>query len=157
VGRVGVEVGEGLVQEEELGVGLKHAGERGALAHALRVLGDGPREVRVKTDGAEGELRGAYAVQAAFIVKCSEVAKVLHGGELFVEHGGMAHVGDAAAVVARVAAEDFERSARGGDESGKEAEKGGFASAVFSEDYSAGAGGNANGDVPEGCEGAEET
>ena len=39
-----VEVGEGFVKEEECGVGLEDAGEGCALAHALRVLGDGAIE-----------------------------------------------------------------------------------------------------------------
>ncbi len=43
-----VEVGERFVEEEQFGVGLEDAGERGALAHALRVLADGAVEVGVE-------------------------------------------------------------------------------------------------------------
>ncbi len=35
-----VHVGEGLVEQEELGDGQQDAGQRGALAHALRVLAE---------------------------------------------------------------------------------------------------------------------
>ena len=94
-----VEVGEGLVEEEEFGVGLEDAGERGALAHALGVLADGAGERGVEADGAEGHLGAAYAGAAFFAVEGGEVVEVLHGGELVVEHGGVAHVGDAAALV----------------------------------------------------------
>ena len=52
-GAGGVEVGEGLVEEEEFGVGLEDSGEGGALAHALGVLADGAGEVGVEADGAE--------------------------------------------------------------------------------------------------------
>ncbi len=51
-----VEIGEGLVEEEEFGVGLEDAGEGGSLAHALGVLADGAGEVGVEADGAEGHL-----------------------------------------------------------------------------------------------------
>ncbi len=51
-----VEVGEGLVEQEEVGVGQEDAGERGALAHALGVLADGAGEGGVEADGAEGHL-----------------------------------------------------------------------------------------------------
>ena len=39
-----VEVGEGLVEQKQVRVGLKGAGERGALTHALRELADGAGE-----------------------------------------------------------------------------------------------------------------
>ena len=150
----GVEVGEGLVEEEELGVGLEDSGEGGALAHALGVLADGAGEVGVEADGAEGHLGRAYAGAAAVAVKRGEVGEVLHGGELVVEHGGVAHVGDAAALVVGRLREDRYGAAGGGDETGDEAEEGGFAGSVFAEDDGGGSGGEGGRDVAEGGEGA---
>ena len=156
VGGGDVEVGEGLVEEEEFGVGLEDAGEGGALAHALGVLADGAGEVGVEADGAEGHLGGAYAGAALFAVEGGEVVEVLHGGELVVEHGGVAHVGHAAALLVGRSAEDGDGAAGGGDEAGDDAEEGGFAGAVFAEDDGAGAGGEGGGDVAESGEGAVE-
>ncbi len=154
VGGGDVEVGEGLVEEEEFGVGLEDAGEGGALAHALRVLADGAGEVGVEADGAEGHLGGADAGAAAVAVEGGEVVEVLHGGELVVEHGRVAHVGDAAALLVGAFAEDGDGAASGRDEAGDDAEEGGFAGAVFAEDDGAGSGGEGRGDVAEGGEGA---
>ncbi len=70
VGGGDVEVGEGLVEEEEFGVGLEDAGEGGALAHALRVLADGTGEGGVEADGAEGHLGAADAGAASVAVQC---------------------------------------------------------------------------------------
>ena len=52
----------------------------------------------VEADGAEGHLGRAYAGAAFVAVERGEVVEVFHGGELVVEHGGVAHVGDAAAL-----------------------------------------------------------
>ena len=108
-----VEVGEGLVEQKEFGVGLEDAGERGALAHALGVLADGTGECGVETDGAQGHLRAADAGAASVAIEGGEVVEVLHRGELVVEHGRVAHVGHAAALVLResektVACRDWE-------------------------------------------------
>jgi hypothetical protein len=51
-----VEIGEWLVEEQEFGVGLKDAGEGGALAHALGVVADGAGEVGIESDGAKCHL-----------------------------------------------------------------------------------------------------
>ena len=49
-----VHVGEGLVEQEQFGLGEQDAGERGALAHALGVLAEGAVEVGIEADLAEG-------------------------------------------------------------------------------------------------------
>jgi hypothetical protein len=87
-------------------------------------------------------------------VKGGEVGEVLHGGELVVKHGGVAHVGDAAALAVRGVGEDGDGSAGGRDESGDDAEEGGFASTVFAEDDGGATGGEVGGDVTQGGEGA---
>ena len=46
-----------------------------------------------------GPSRAADAGAAAVAVEPGEVGEVFHGGELVVEHGGVAHVGDAAALL----------------------------------------------------------
>jgi len=154
LGAGGVEVGEGLVEEEEFGVGLEDSGEGGALAHALGVLANWTGEVGVEAYGAEGHLGRAYAGAAFVAVERGEVGKVLHGGELVVEHGGVAHVSDAAAFAMWGAGEDGNGSASGCDESGDDAEEGGFAGAVFAEDYGGAAGGEVDRDVSQSGEGA---
>ena len=83
-----------------------------------------------------------------------EIGEVLHGGELVVEHGGVAHVGHTAALAVRCAGEDGDGAAGGCDEAGDDAEEGGFAGAVFSEDDGGAAGGEGGGDVAQGGEGA---
>src|ERR1700753_507886 len=99
----GVEVGEGFVEEEEFGIGLEDSGEGGALAHALRVLTEGTFEVGIKAYGAECHLGAADAGAASGAVEAGEVSEVLHCSELVVEHRGMAHVGDAMALLVRSA------------------------------------------------------
>ena len=45
-----VHVGEGLVEQQQLGNGKQHAGQRGALAHALRILAQGAVERGIQAD-----------------------------------------------------------------------------------------------------------
>jgi len=152
-----VEVREGLVEQEEFWVGLEGAGEGGALAHALGVLGDGAFECGIKGDGAEGHLGGADAVAAALhLVEGGEVAEVFEGGEFVVEGGGVGHVGDASALLGGIASEDLDGALAGFGEAGEEAEEGGFAGAVFAEDEVDLAGVEGEVDGAEGGEGAEE-
>jgi hypothetical protein len=153
-----VEVGEGFVEEEELGVDLQDAGERGALAHALGVLADRAGERGVEADGAESHLGGggAAADAASGILQPGEVAEVFDGGELVVEHGLVAHIGDAAALLVGIATEDFDRPASGGDETGDNAQEGGFAGAVIAKDDGGGADGEVGGDLAQGGEAAVE-
>ena len=69
-----IHVGEGLVEQEQLGDGKQHAGERGALAHALRVLAEEAVEIGVEADLAKrfgGREAGAAGIEAA------EVAEIL--------------------------------------------------------------------------------
>ena len=87
-------------------------------------------------------------------MEAGEVVEVLHGGEFVVEHGGVAHVGDAAALLVWWFGEDLDGAAGGRDESGEHAEEGGFAGAVLSEDDGAASGGEGGGDVAERGEGA---
>ncbi len=112
----------------------------------------------VEADGAEGHLGGggAGAGAAAVALEGGEVAEVFDGGELVVEHGVVAHVGDAAALVLGLVAEDVDGAAGGGDEAGEDAQEGGFAGAVVAEDDGGGAGGEVGGDFAEGGEGAVE-
>ena len=48
-----VHVGERLVEQEQLGNGEQDAGQRGALAHALRVLAEGAGEIGIEADLAQ--------------------------------------------------------------------------------------------------------
>ena len=156
VGAGYVEVGERLVEEEEFGVGLEDSCERGSLTHALGVLAEGAGEGRIEADGAEGHLGGAHAGAAFFAVESGEVVEIFHGGELVVEHGGVAHVGHAAALQVGPFAEDGGGAACGGNEARDDAEEGRFTSSVFAEDDGGGSGVEGCGDVAQGGEGAVE-
>lgn len=115
-----IEVGEGLVEEKDFWIGLENAGERGTLAHALRILADGAAERGVEADGAEGHLRAAYAGTPAIAVEGGEVVEVLHGGQLVVEHGGVAHVGHAMTLALWRFGEDAGGATGGSDETGED-------------------------------------
>jgi hypothetical protein len=128
-----VEVGERLVEQEEFGICLQDAGEGGSLAHALGVLANRTSEVGIEADGAEGHLGAADAFAVAILERC-EVREVLRGSEFVVEHGGVAHVGDAAALLLWWLREDADGAACRGDEAGEDTEEGGFSGAVFAED-----------------------
>ena len=133
---------------------MKHAGEGGSLAHALRILTDGTGECGVETDSAEGHLGGAGATAgaSAVAVEFCEVVEVFEGGELVVEHRVVAHVGDAVALLAGRAGEDADGAATGFEEAGEEAEESGFAGTVVPEDDCGGADRELGGDVAEGDE-----
>ena len=49
-----IHVGEGLVEQQQLGLGQQHPGQGSALAHALRVLADRAGERGVESDGKQG-------------------------------------------------------------------------------------------------------
>src|SRR5260370_564014 len=83
-----------------------------------------------------------------------EVGEVAHGGELIVEHGGVAHVGDATALVVGRFRVDGDAAASWADEAGDDAEESGFAGAVLAEDDGAGACGEGRRDVTESGEAA---
>ena len=99
VGRFDVHVGEGLVEEQQFRDGQQDAGQRGALAHSLRVLAERSVEVRIEADLTQGF--GGFKASATG-VESGEVAQVFLAGELVVEHGGVAHVADAGASIVRV-------------------------------------------------------
>ena len=72
-----IHIGKRLVEQEQLGDGEQHAGERCALAHALRVLADEAVEIGVEADLAKrvgGREAGAARIEAA------EVAEILLRG-----------------------------------------------------------------------------
>jgi len=148
-----VEVREGFVEKQEIGVGEQDAGERGALAHALRVVGNAAGECGIEAYVAEGrdrvEGRGLRA-------QGSEVRQVFEAGEFVVEHGGVAHVGEAVADVQGLVVEDGNFAVGGCGKAGDELEEGGFSGAVFTEEHDAGACGQCKRDFAESGKVAEE-
>ena len=148
-----IHVGERLVEQEQLGNGEQNAGERGALAHALRVLAEEAIEIGIEADLAErfsGREAGAAGIETA------EVAEIFLRGELVVEHGRVAHVADAGArVVGLGVAEDVDRAVRGTKKAGENAQQRGFAGAVFAEENVAAAGLEIERDLAESGKGAE--
>ena len=97
-GALDVHVGEGLVEQQQLGHGEQHAGQRGALPHALRVVAEGAVELRVQTHLAQSL---GWREAGAAGIEAGEVAQVFLGGQLVVEHGRVAHVADALAGLVR--------------------------------------------------------
>ena len=150
-----VHVGEGLVEQKKLGDGEQDAGERGALAHALRVLAEGAVEIGVEADLAQG-FGGRKAGAAG--IEAGEVAEILLGGELVVEHGRVAHVADAGAGVMGLEScrRHCDRAEAGAEQSGENAEQSGFAGAVFADENVAAAGLEIDGDLAKRGKGAEE-
>ena len=127
-----IHVGERLVEQEQLGDGKQHAGERGALAHALRILADEAIEIGIEADLTK-RVGGREAGAAG--IKTAEVAKIFLGGELVIEHGRVAHVADAGAGFMRLRfAEDCDRAVRGTKKAGENAQQRGFSGAVFTEE-----------------------
>ena len=149
-----IHVGEGFVEKKQLGHGEQHAGERGALAHALRVLAEKAVEIGVEADltkSFSGRETGAAGIKTA------EVAEILLSGELVVQHGRVAHVADASTrVVGLRVAEDVDRSVRGTKKAGENAEKRGLACAVIAEKNVAAAGLERERDLAESGKRAEE-
>ena len=68
----------------------------------------------------------------------------------------MAHVGDAAAEVFGGLAEGEESAVGGSGETGEQAQEGGFARTVFTQDDGDGARGEREGEIADGSEGAED-
>src|ERR1035441_5238179 len=90
-------------------------------------------------------------------VKAAEVAQVLLGGQFVVEHGAVAHVADAGAGVMRFeAAKNGDRAEAGPQQSGQNAEQGGFARAIFADEDVAASGLEVHRDLAERGVGAEE-
>jgi len=149
-----IHVGKGLIEKEKFGNGEEHAGERGALAHALRVLAEEAIEIGIEADLAKS-FGGGEAGSAG--IKTAEVAKILLGGELVVKHGRVAHVADAGTrVVGLGVAEDADRAVRGTEKAGENAQERGFACAVFAEENVAAAGLERERDLAESGKAAEE-
>ncbi len=126
-----IHVGKGLVEQQQLRHGKQNAGQRGALAHALRILAEGAIELRVEADLAQSF--GRREAGAAGIKACGS-SEILLRGELVVEHGRMAHVADAGAGFVRLEiAEDADGAVRGSEKAGENAQQRGLARAIFAE------------------------
>ena len=150
---------KGSSRRRSSGVGLEdtRAREWRAGACSWEYWPTGRVRLGVEADGAEGHLGGADAVAGAFFaVEGGEVVEIFDGGELVVEHGGVAHVGEAATDLLRCVAEDRDGASAGSDEAGEETKEGRFAGTVLTEDDGAGTGGEGDGDVAERGEGAVE-
>jgi hypothetical protein len=149
-----IHVGKGLVEKKQLGDGEEHASERGALAHALRILAEKAVEIWIEADLAKG-LGGGEAGAAG--IKTAEVAEILLGGELIVEHGRVAHVTDAGAGLVRLrVAEDADRSVRRTKKAGENAQESGLACSVFAKENVAAAGLEIERNLAESGKAAEE-
>ncbi len=121
VSRADVEVGEGFVEQKEVGRGEQDAGERGALAHALRVFTEPAWISGIEVHFVEGlgDSVGADLRGEGGLVQAEEVVEVFGGGKVVVKHGAVAHVGDAAAELARRLAEDGDGAVGGVGEAGE--------------------------------------
>ena len=149
-----VHIREWLVEQEQLGGREQYAGKRSALAHALRVLAQGAGEIGIESHLAQGFGR---AEAGATWVEAGEVAQVLLGGQLVVEHGCVAHVADAIAGVVRFEFAEYpDRSGAGTQQAGENAEERGFSGAVLADQDIAAAGLEIDRHLTERSKGAEE-
>ena len=89
-----VHVGEGLVEQEQLGDGEAGRGRARCAGACLGSIGRGAVEIGIEADLAQG-FGGVRQVRPG--IEAGEVAQVFLGGQLVVEHGGVAHVADALA------------------------------------------------------------
>ena len=135
----------------------QHPGQGGTLPHALRVLADraGKRGVETHRKQRLGRRKaGAGAVETG------EVAQVLHGGKLVIEHRRMAHVADAGPLLTNLFRFTLVEDARGAhgwlQQPGEQAQQGGFAGAIFPQQHVTAAGVKAEGDPAQSREAAKE-
>src|SRR5215468_166747 len=84
-----IKVREGLVEQHDLRIMKNGPGQREALPHALRVVADTARELRVERYLLY-ELSEMPVIAQG--VESAEVAQVFHAAEFVVKHGGMRHV-----------------------------------------------------------------
>jgi hypothetical protein len=149
-----VHVGEGLVEKKKLGDREKDACERGALAHALGVLAEETVETGVEADLAKSFIGGEAGAAG---IETPEVAEILLGGELVVEHGRVRHVANAGAgLMGLRRAEDADCAVGGTEKAGENAQERGFAGAVFAEENVAAARLKRKRNLAESGEAAEE-
>src|SRR5882724_567105 len=152
-GGVNVNVGEGLVEQQDFGIVKQRACQRHPLPHALRVLPDWTREIRIEANGAN-RFRAALAVGNA--VQAGEVGQILHAAHLVVEERGMSHVTDLVAnIVKFLRAENHDLATGGPVEACERAEQSSFAGAVVAEDAVELSAGEFGGDTTQGGEAAE--
>ena len=104
-----VDIGKGLIQKQELGIVQNGPREGHPLPHALRILADGPRQLWVKTHGAD---HFGTAFIAGDFIQPREIAQILHPAHFVVEQRGMRHVANFAGTVLRILAEHANRSLR---------------------------------------------
>lgn len=134
----GVEAAGGFVEEEELGVVDEDAGESESLLHAAAEGADeGALFVR-QSDEFEHVFDGVFALFGGDFVAGAEEVEVFGDFHVFVNAKEVGHVADevtdGVGVASDVVAEDFGAAFTGGEEGGKDAERGGFAGAVGSDE-----------------------
>jgi hypothetical protein len=98
-------------------------------------------KVRVSSGSRPTWRRASAGTGSRGRVEAGEVAQVLLGGQLVVQHGRVAHVADAGARIMRLLiAEDLDGAEAGAQESGQNAQQRRFARAVFADQDVAAAG-----------------
>jgi hypothetical protein len=132
-------------------------GSGSTLAHALRVLADGTGKRGIESYRKQRLFRRKARASA---VKASEVAQVFHGGELVIEHRGMAHVADARPLLGNLfrfaGGEDAGGSQGWFQKPGEHPQKGRFAGSIFSQQNVTTAGSEADRNFAQRREAAEE-
>src|SRR5882724_3819846 len=131
-GGVNVNVGEGLVEQQDFGIVKERACQRHPLPHALRVLPDRTREIRIEPDGVN-RFRTARAVINS--VELGKVFQILPSAHFVVKERRMSHVADLVADIVKVeSAEDRDLAASGPAKSSERAEQRSLAGAIVTED-----------------------
>jgi hypothetical protein len=150
LGGVRVEVGGGLVEQQQLGVVEDRARDRRALDHPARVGVHRVVGARGQADGLQQlvDPRGGRAVQPRV------EGEVLARGQVAVQQRGVTQEADVAADrpagVGQLVAQDPRRAAVGAQQRGQHAQQRGLAGAVGAEDDQRGAGVEREADAGEG-------
>ena len=107
------------------------AGQRKSLPHALRVLADTSRQIRIEADLAHGVAANLVVVNS---IEPGEVAQVLHAAEFVVEQRRVSHVADAVRDLTNLLrTEDCEATLARLHQAGDDAQQGALAGAVIAE------------------------
>lgn len=134
-----IDVGRGLIEEEQLRFAGESAGDHDALAFSSGEIGKGPvREIghsHFIERGVSGLATLAGKTSHGEPIEATHQYDIESGdGELCIESHRLGHVAHRPLGLARALAEDLERSTAGFDQSEDESHESGFSSSVRSDD-----------------------
>src|SRR5207245_6544664 len=86
-----VDIRERFIEQEEFRIMQQGSSQRYSLSHALRILTDGPPELRIKSYASD---RIGAALVIFDAIKTREIAQVLHPIHLVIKQRRMGHVAE---------------------------------------------------------------